>query len=237
MKLRGKTALVTGASKGIGRAIAEAFAGEGARLLLNARGEEALRATAGELRGKGAEVETLAGDVGEEEVAGRLVKAAVDRWGRLDVLVNNAGVGHRGPFDEMDVATFDELYRTNVRGPFLLMRAAAAQMKRQGGGSIVNVASLAGVNPVPGQAVYASTKWALIGLSRSVFGELRKHNVRMLIVEPGSTLTDFAGGEEKRKHADKIPHPEDVAQVVVAALALPERACISEIEIRPTNPP
>ena len=137
----------------------------------------------------------------------------------------------------MDVEAFHGLFRTNVRGPFLLMRAAAPQMKRQGGGAIVNVASLAGVNPVPGQAVYASTKWALVGLSRSVLGELRKHNIRMLIVEPGSTLTDFGDGDTKRKNADKITHPEDVARVIVAAIALPDRACVSEFEIRPTDPP
>ena len=236
MKLKDKTALVTGASKGIGKAIAAALAEEGARVLLNARGESDLQATAEELRGKGAEVETLAGDVGDEEVADRLIKTVVDRWGRLDILVNNAGVGRRGPFEELDAETFDMLFRTNVRGPFLLMKAAAAQMKQQGGGSMVSIASLAGVNPVPGHAVYAATKWALIGLSRSVFAELRKHNVRMLIVEPGSTLTDFEGAEEKKKKADRIPHPEDVAQIVVASLALPERACISEIEIRPSNP-
>lgn len=237
MELKGSVALVTGGSRGIGRAIAEALAREGARLVLNGLREEPLRQAVRELQDRGAEVEPFAGDVGDERAAAAMVDAAVRRWGRLDVLVNNAGLGAKGPLAEMTSEAFDRLFRTNVRGPYLLMRAAIPQMRKQGGGTIVNVASLAGVNPVPQMAAYAATKWALVGLTRSLMGEVRKDKIRLLLVEPGSTLTDFGDdAEEKKRKAEKIVHPSDVAEVVLSTLKLPARATVSEFEIRPTDP-
>jgi 3-oxoacyl-[acyl-carrier protein] reductase len=236
MELKGSVALVTGASRGIGRAIAEALAAQGARLVLSALTGKTLEATASALRAKGAEVETVAGDVGEEADVAAMI-AAAERFGRLDVLVNNAGIGARGPLAELAPAEFDRVFRTNVRGPYLTMRAAIPLMKRQGGGTIVNLASLAGVNPVPNRAAYAATKWAVIGLSRSVLQEVRKDGIRVIVVEPGSTLTDFGHEPGKMAQAEKLVRPEDVADIVVAALRLPARATLSEIEIRPTDPP
>ncbi len=237
MELGGKVAVVTGAGRGIGRAIAEALAREGMRLVLNsltpARLEEALAA----VRARGAEAEGRAGDVGEEAVARGLVETAVARFGGLDVVVNNAGVGPKGPLERMDPADFDRVFRTNVRGPFLLMRAAIPELRRRGGGTLVSLASLAGVNPVPERAAYAATKWALIGLSRSVLQEVRRDGIRVLILEPGSTLTEFGHNPAKLEHAEKLVRPEDVASILVAALKLPPRATVSEIEIRPTDPP
>jgi NAD(P)-dependent dehydrogenase (short-subunit alcohol dehydrogenase family) len=230
-------AVVTGASRGIGRAIAEALAAEGMRLVLNARTPDRLEDAAAALRSRGAEVEALAGDVGEEEVARRLVETASARFGGLDVLVNNAGVGSFGPLETMDPAEFDRVVRTNLRGPFLLMRAAIPAMRRRGGGTLVTLASLAGVNPVPRRAAYAATKWALIGLSRSVLQEVRQDGIRVLILEPGSTLTEFGHDPAKKEREDKFVRPEDVAAMLVAALKLPPRATVSEIEIRPTDPP
>jgi len=236
MDLKERVAVVTGAGRGIGRAIAEALAAEGMRLVVNsltpARLDEAVRG----LRTR-TEVEGVAGDVGEEETARRLVGTAAERFGRLDVLVNNAGVGHHGPLEETSAADFDRVFRTNLRGPFLLMRAAIPALRKQGGGTIVNVASLAGVNPVPKRAAYAATKWGLIGLSRSVLQEVRKDGIRVVVVEPGSTLTEFGHDAGKLAQEGKFVRPEDVAAVVVAALKLPARATVSEIEIRPTDPP
>ena len=236
MELRGAVALVTGASRGIGKAIAEALAAEGARLVLSALTVRTLEETAAALRAKGAEVVTVAGDVGEEADAAAMVGAAA-RFGRLELLVNNAGIGPKGPLEETDPATFDRVFRTNVRGPYLTMRAAIPVMRKQGGGTIVNLASLAGVNPVPNRAAYAATKWAVIGLSRSVLQEVRKSNIRVIVLEPGSTLTDFGHDPAKMAQADKLVRPEDVADVLIGALRLPDRATVSEIEIRPTDPP
>ena len=234
MDLNGGTAIVTGASRGIGRAIAEALSKEGMRLVIGARSPGPLDEAA---RAIGGEVETVAGDIGDDAVAARLVETAVRRFGRLDVVVNNAGIGHQGRFEDMDPAEFDRVYRTNVRGPFLLMKAAIPVMRRQQGGTLVTLASLAGKNPVPNRAAYAASKWAMIGLSRSVLQEVRKDGIRVIILEPGSTLTEFGHDAAKMAQAEKLVRPEDVAAVLVAALKLPARATVSEIEIRPTDPP
>ena len=230
MELNGAVAIVTGASRGIGRATAEAFARRGAKLVLNARTAEALRDAV-----PGAEV--VAGDVGDEATADALVSAAVRRFGRLDLLVNNAGVGHRSTLEQTTPDVFDQVVRTNLRGPYLLMRAAIPAMRAGGGGTIVNIASLAAVNPVPERAAYAATKWALLGLSRSVLQEVRKDRIRVIVIEPGSTLTEFGHDPKKLANAEKCLTPEDIAATLVAAVALPDRACLSEIEIRPTDPP
>jgi 3-oxoacyl-[acyl-carrier protein] reductase len=237
MDLTNGVAIVTGASRGIGRAIAEALALEGMKLVLNALTPVRLDETVRTLRSRGCEVEAVAGDVGDEEVAKRLVETAIARFGRLDVAINNAGIGFLGPLENMDPAEFDRVFRTNVRGPFLLMRAAIPAMKRMGGGTLVSLASLAGVNPVPQRAAYAATKWALIGLSRSVLQEVRQDKIRVIILEPGSTLTEFGHDAAKLVHEEKLVHPQDVAAVLVAALKLPPRVTVSEIEIRPTEPP
>lgn len=233
MDLKNGTAIVTGASKGIGRAIAEALAREGMRLVIGARTAGPLEEAA---RAIGGDIETVVGDIGDEEVASRLVKTAVRRFGHLDVVVNNAGIGHHGRLEDMDPAEFDRVYRTNVRGPFLLMRAAIPLMRGKGG-TLVTLASLAGKNPVPNRAAYAASKWAMIGLSRSVLQEVRKDGIRVIILEPGSTLTDFGHDAAKMAQAEKLVRPEDVAAVLVSALKLPARATVSEIEIRPTDPP
>lgn len=237
MNLNGKVAVVTGAARGIGKAIAEALAHEGASLVLNARTTETLEELASTLRARGVLVEAVAGDVGDEAVAAKIVDRAVGTFGRLDVLVNNAGIGHLGPLEKMAPAEFDRVCRTNLRGPFLLMRAGIPHMRTTGGGTIVNIASLAGVNPVPQRAVYAATKWGLIGLSRSVLQEVRRDGIRVLVIEPGSTLTDFGHDPAKLEQAEKLVKPEDVAAVMISALKLPARATVSEIEIRPTDPP
>jgi 3-oxoacyl-[acyl-carrier protein] reductase len=234
MELKGAAGIVTGGSRGIGRAIAEALAKEGVRLVLGGRDAARLQEAA---RAIGGETDTVAGDVGDETIAARLVEAATRRFGRLDVVVNNAGIGHHGKLEDMDPAEFDRVYRTNVRGPFLLMKAAIPVMRRQKSGTLVSLASLAGRNPVPMRAAYAATKWAMIGLSRSVLQEVRKAGIRVIILEPGSTLTEFGHDASKMAQAEKLVRPEDVAAVLVASLKLPDRATVSEIEIRPTDPP
>lgn len=237
MDLKNSVAVVTGAGRGIGRAIAEALAAEGARLVINSLTPSRLDEAAAALRARGAQVEAVAGDVGDEAVAARIVETAVSRFGRLDVLVNNAGLGYLGPLEAMAPADFDRVVRTNLRGPFLLMRAGIPALRKSGGGTIVSLASLAGVNPVPQRAAYAATKWGLIGLSRSVLQEVRKEGIRVLILEPGSTLTEFGHDAKKMASAERLVRPEDVAAILVAALKLPARATVSEIEIRPTDPP
>jgi NAD(P)-dependent dehydrogenase (short-subunit alcohol dehydrogenase family) len=236
MDLKGSVALVTGGSKGIGKGIARALAAEGCRLVITARSPGPLEDTSRALAHTGAEVVAVSGDVGVEEDAEKMVNAAIENFGRLDLLINNAGIGHRGPIEEMDVSDWDNLFRTNVRGPFLLVKNAIPQMKKQGGGTIVNVASLAGKNPVPDMACYAATKWALQGFSASIMGEVRNHNIRTILVNPGSTATEFSPPPTEPEKRERILQPEDVAAVLVEALKRPDRAMVSEIDLRPTNP-
>jgi 3-oxoacyl-[acyl-carrier protein] reductase len=237
MDLRGGAAVITGAGRGIGRAIAEALGREGMRLVIGGRAPDRLEEAARSLRVAGAQVESVPGDVGDEAVAARLIETAAGRFGRVDVVVNNAGIGHHGRLEDMDPSEFDRVCRTNLRGPFLLMKAAIPVMRRQKSGTLVSLASLAGRNPVPMRSAYAATKWAMIGLSRSVLQEVRKDGIRVIILEPGSTLTEFGHDPGKMAQAEKLVRPEDVAAVLVAALKLPDRATVSEIEIRPTDPP
>jgi 3-oxoacyl-[acyl-carrier protein] reductase len=237
MELRGSAAVITGASRGIGRAIAEALGREGMRLVIGGLAPDRLEEAARSLRAAGAQVESVPGDVGDEAVAARLIETAAGRFGRVDVVVNNAGIGHHGRLEDMDPSEFDRVCRTNLRGPFLLMKAAIPVMRRQKSGTLVSLASLAGRNPVPLRSAYAATKWAMIGLSRSVLQEVRKDGIRVIILEPGSTLTEFGHDPGKMAQAEKLVRPEDVAAVLVASLKLPDRATVSEIEIRPTDPP
>jgi NAD(P)-dependent dehydrogenase (short-subunit alcohol dehydrogenase family) len=236
MDLRNSVALITGGSKGIGKGIAQAMAAEGCRLVITARSPGPLEDTSRALAHAGAEVVAVSGDVGSEEDTEKMVNAAIENFGRLDILVNNAGIGHKGPVEEMAARDWDDLFRTNVRGPFLLVKSTIPYMKKQGSGTIVNVASLAGKNPVPGMACYAATKWALHGFSVSIMGELRKHNIRTILVNPGSTATEFSPPPTEPEKRMRILQPEDVASILLEALKRPDRAMVSEIDLRPTNP-
>ncbi len=225
-----RVALVSGASRGIGRAIAQALHGEGYRVGLLAREEGALRALAREL-GEGALA--LPGDVRRKEDWERAVGALGERFGRLDVLVNNAGIGIMKPLAEMTEEEFWAVLEVNLVGPFLGLKAALPLL-RESQGVVVNIASLAGKNPFRGGAAYNASKFGLLGLMGAAMLELREEGIRVVNILPGSVDTGFAGNTPGQ--AWKLA-PEDVAQAVRFALGLPPRALPSEIELRPTQPP
>lgn len=160
-----------------------------------------------------------------------------ERLGDPDVLVNNAGLAHWVPVEQMTIAQFDETMAVNVRGVFLMTRAFLPAMRRHRRGHIVNIASLAGKNAVPGAAAYSASKHAVLGFSKSLLMEVREHGIRVVAVCPGSVVTAFfdRAGRELERPERKL-RPEDVADAVVAALELPERALLSELDIRPTTP-
>jgi NADP-dependent 3-hydroxy acid dehydrogenase YdfG len=229
--LDGRVAIVTGASKGIGKAIARRLAREGARVMLSARGEEGLNTAVQELDGM--QVAATAADVGNGRQARGLVEETVRKWGRIDLLVNNAGVGVFGPFMEMEESDLDMMINTNLRGVFLMTKAALPHMIRGGGGHVVNIASLAGKNGVKGGAVYSATKWALRGFGASLLLEVREHDIRVTTVFPGSVDTSFSSGGKRGRN---ITQPEDVADAVLFAVTAPARSMFSEIDVRPTKP-
>lgn len=238
MELKNKVALVTGASKGIGKAIALILAEQGCRVTLFARTEKLLQDLAQEAMNKHG-VETLAvpGDIRREEDITRCVEKTVTAFGALDVLVNNAGLGHFHSIADLSTKAWDEMFEVNVRGHFLFTRGCLPALRKTGDGAVVFVVSLAGKNAFVNGAGYAATKHAILAFSRCLMLEERKNRIRTIAVCPGSVDTSFSHprppDDPKR---DRIPKPEDVAQVVLGALVQPARTMVSEIDIRPSNP-
>ncbi len=237
MDLRDRVCVVTGATEGIGHAITRRLASRGAKLAVCARTPERVEHLVAQLTADGVSAAGRPCDVSSEPDVAAFCGFALETFEAVDVLVNNAGLAHFAPVDETSVAAFDETMAVNVRGVFLMTRAFLPHMKERGRGHIINVSSLAGRNPVPGAAAYAAAKHAVLGFSKSLFGEVRKHGIRVTTICPGSVVTPFF-----EKAGTAIEHPEhklqaeDVADTVLAALTLPERALLSELDIRPTNP-
>ena len=236
MGYKGKTAIVTGGTKGIGRAIAEALAGEGMNVCVGARNLEEVRQTVRALEGLGVGATGAACDVRVYEEVEALVAHAAEEFGGLDVLVNNAGIGLFKPVEEMSPEEFRAVLETNLFGVFYGCRAAIPEMKRRGGGYIINVSSLAGANPHPRMAAYNASKFALNGFSEALMQEVRHDRIKVSYVMPGSVNTEFGGDEVSEERAWQL-QPEDVARVVVDLLCHDERSLPSRVEIRPSMPP
>jgi 3-oxoacyl-[acyl-carrier protein] reductase len=231
------TALVTGATQGIGRATAFALGRAGYRVGVCARTQANIRRLVEELRGEGIEAAGAAVDVGLPEAVPRAVQEIVSALGEISVLVNNAGILIAKPFDELTLEDWEGTMATNVRSLFLTTRAVLPAMRRRREGTIVNVASLAGKNGFVGGTAYTASKHAVLGFSRSLMLEVRKDNVRVIAICPGSVATGMMRDQTMLK-ADptKILQPEDVADSILHAISLPSRALLSELDIRPTNP-
>jgi 3-oxoacyl-[acyl-carrier protein] reductase len=232
-----KVALVTGATEGIGRATAFALGKAGYRIGACARTESRLKALLKELKQEGIEAAGAPADVGDAEQAERMVESVTGALGEIDVLVNNAGVLIAKPFEELSLDDWDTTMQSNVRSLYLVTRAVLPGMRRRRQGSIVNVASLAGRNGFLGGTAYSASKHAVLGFSKSLMLEVRKDNVRVIAVCPGSVDTRMLRDQPMLKaDPSRILRPEDVAATIVHALSLPERALVSELDIRPTNP-
>lgn len=238
MNLKNKVALVTGASRGIGEAIALALANAGTKLFLTARDETRLQRVAAQARQTQVAVETAVADLHEEAPIKKLIQQAHEKFGRLDILINNAGLGYFRPVAEMTTAQWDEMFAINLRAVFIATREALPYLRQAGESFVVNVASLAGKNTFVNGGGYAATKWGLRAFSQCLMLEERKHGVRVLSICPGSVATDFGAGNDRASRAEQsnIIQPEDVAETILAALQMPQRAMVSEIDIRPTNP-
>jgi NAD(P)-dependent dehydrogenase (short-subunit alcohol dehydrogenase family) len=190
-RFQGKTVIVTGASQGIGKAIAERFASEGAEVLLTGRRQEMLDSVVGEIRAAGGIAWAFRADVSDAADVDASVAAAVERWGRIDVLVNNAGVGEEVPFLEIGLDSWDRVLGTNLRGAFLMSQAVAREQVRAGSGSIVHIASIDGSGGDGPYASYNASKAGLLGLNRTMALELAEHGIRVNCVSPGFTHTEM----------------------------------------------
>lgn len=232
--LADQVAIVTGASRGIGAAIARRLAKMGAQVVLTARNRDRLEELAGEIRDEGGKAVAVPLDLTRKEEIAALGKRVRKELGRCDILVNNAGVGKIGtPLHAMGPAEWDELMATNLRAPYLMIRAVAPLMMERGSGHVVNISSLAGHNPLRNGAAYSASKWGLNGLTYSVAEELREYGVRVSVIAPGSVNTGF-GGKQPANPEARI-QPEDIADVVALLVEQRSQSFVSEVLIRPSR--
>src|SRR5579862_7170945 len=228
MKLNGQVALVTGAGRGIGAAIAIKLAGMGATTVICGRTRATLESTAAAITKSGGKAETAECDVTDLTSVEQLAERVRGKFGRLDVLVNNAGIGgFGGPLHQMPPESWDQVLNTNLRGVYYCIRAFAPMMISARSGHIINISSLAGKNALPNGAVYAASKWGLNGLSYSVAEELRAHNIRVSVICPGSTHTEFSPRAAMKE--DKILQASDVAHAVAMIVTQAPQSFTSEI--------
>ena len=227
-------ALVTGATQGIGRATAWALARAGYPVGVCARSPGPVAELVKALRAEGFAAAGQPADVGDPDQVRGLVATVTRELGPVGVLVNNAGIGIFRPFAELTLEDWDATMSTNLRGLFLVTREVLPGMRERKSGFVVNVASLAGKNPLADGTAYAASKHAVLGFTKSLLLEVRKQGVRVMAICPGSVHTAFRG--QPRPNAASILQPEDVAASILAALMLPERALMSEIDLRPANP-
>ena len=236
MELKGRVVLVTGAGRGIGRAVALAFAREGARVALVGRTKKSLTDVAKEIKDLDAPAAVLPGDVSDEGVVSRVVAAAEQQLGPIDVLVNNAGIFVAAPVEKMDTLVFDRVLAVNLRGPFLMSRAVLPGMKSRRRGHVVNVASTAGRRGFAGGGAYCASKFGLAGLSEAMMYEARTSDVRVSVVYPSTVATDLVRKSGMTFDEKKAIQPEDVAAGIVALVKMDDRALVKGLEIWQTNP-
>ncbi|HKX26743.1 MAG TPA: SDR family NAD(P)-dependent oxidoreductase [Blastocatellia bacterium] len=237
-----QVAVITGASSGIGRAAALALAEKGARLSLLARSAPALDEVAAQARARGAaDVCGLACDVRKEEEVERAIESTLSRFGRIDILINSAGLSLNGEVDGYSLDDWRTVIDTNLTGTFLTCRAVLPAMKQGGGGEIINISSGAGHNGIKQMAAYCASKFGVIGFTESLGLEVRNQNIRVSVLLPGSVATDFsrvAKRESEREESRATGYSlfsEEVASVIVSMLEQPSQAWMSEVVLRPLN--
>lgn len=235
--LAGKVAIVTGSTKGIGYAIAEALVRTGASVTVSARNPKEVQDATARLNGlKQGRALAVPCDVQQPEQVRELVSRTVAELGGLDILVNNAGVGSFAPVSELGIEQWNRTIGTNLSGVFYCCHEAVPELRKRGGGWIINIASLAGKNAMPGGTAYNASKFGLVGFSEALMLDVRYDNIRVSYLMPGSVATHFNDHTPSEADAWKI-QPEDIAQVVLDLLAAPQRTMASRVELRPSRPP
>ena len=237
MDLNGKVAIVTGGTKGIGRAIAEELVREGIDVCISARSRSEIDQTIGALavleRGR---ITGIVCDVCDHSQVRALIERTVEEFGGLDILVNNAGIGIFATVEEMPPEDFRAVLETNLFGVYYCCHEAIPLMKHRGGGYIINISSLAGANPHPRMAAYNASKFGLNGFSEALMQEVRHDGIKVSYIMPGSVNTEF-GGDNPSEEKNWQLRPEDIARVVIDLLHHDERSLPSRVEIRPSKPP
>jgi NADP-dependent 3-hydroxy acid dehydrogenase YdfG len=241
--ISGKVVVITGASSGLGEATARLLAAEGASVVLGARRVERLRALADELAGKYGKALAMATDVTDREQVKALVEAAVQAYGRIDVIINNAGLMPQAPLERLKVDEWDRMIDVNLKGVLYGIAAALPHMQRQKSGHIINVSSVAGHKVGPGFTVYAATKHAVRALSEGLRQEVKPYNIRTTVISPGAVATELPESvnepdvaERLRKFYAEVAIPAaSFARAVAFAIGQPEEVDVNEILFRPTR--
>jgi 3-oxoacyl-[acyl-carrier protein] reductase len=237
MDLKGKVAIVTGGTKGIGRGIAEALVRENVNVCISARSRNEIDETVRDLRALGKGTATgIVCDVRIHAQIKSLLELTVLEFGGLDILVNNAGIGIFATVEETLPEDFRAVLETNLSGVFYCCHEAIPLMKQRGGGYIINISSLAGANPHPRMAAYNASKFGLNGFSEALMQEVRHDGIKVSYIMPGSVNTEFGGDSPSEKNSWQL-QPADIAGVVLDLLHHDERALPSRVEIRPSKPP
>ncbi len=231
-----RVALVTGGTRGIGAAIVRRLARDGFSVVLSGRTGPSVDEALERLRGEGLQIAGHAADARSEADQRALIGFVERRFGRLDVLVNNAGIGAFESVDRMEPEEFRRVIETNLLGPYYAVHFGAPLMSKNGGGFVVNIASLAGINAFAGGCAYNASKFGLLGFSDAAMLDLRHGGIRVAVVLPGSVATEFSHSHGN-KDSSWMLAPDDVAQAVADLVRFPDRAIPSRIELRPAKPP
>ena len=235
--LKGKIALVTGASKGIGRAVALALAAEGVHVGLLARTATDLSAVAQEVNDLGVKAVAVTADISNMQEVNTAVAEILEKFGSIDILINNAGTGTFGKFLELEPEVWENQIRTNLFGVYYATRAVLPQMIARSAGDIINISSTSGKAGAATTSAYSASKFGVFGLGESLMQEVRKHNIRVTTLAPSTIVTDLAQsanlitGDEER-----VMHPEDFAEYIISQLKLHPRVLVKEASIFSTNP-
>lgn len=237
MKFKNKKAIITGGSRGLGKATALAFAKLGMDVAITGRNEEKLKETVSELKIIGVNAYYEVFDVGNYEEVKISIKNIINSLGSVDILVNNAGIAAFGTLNEMEVETWENIIQTNVMGMYYVTKEILPYLIEKNEGDIINISSTAGLNGNASTSAYSASKFAVIGMSQSLMKEVRKNNIRVNTLTPSTIATDMAldlGITDG--NAEKVLQPEDFAQLIVAGLQLPRRAMMANASLWSTNP-
>lgn len=231
--LTGKVVLITGASKGIGRSIALLFAEKGATVFALARSNSGLQEVKEACQSFSGKIIPIPCDITDSKQVEKAVAQALHESNKIDILINNAGLGHFAPIHLLDEEKWDEMINVNLKGAFLCTKYVVPSMLHQGAGHIINISSVAGIEGFPAGTGYSASKFGLMGLTDSLLKELKPYGIKVSVICPGSVQTHFAGTDPK----DYSLHPEDVAYMAYQMAAAPDRVILNQVIMRPKVPP
>jgi 3-oxoacyl-[acyl-carrier protein] reductase len=235
ISLEGKVAVVTGAGRGIGKAVALSLAQLGCRVILAARSREQLEEVHREIRDRGGEALVVAADLTRDEDIQHLVESSRS-WGTVDILINNAGWGKRAPVVKGDVEDWDRTFRVNLRAPMILAKMLLPSMLEKGEGAVINIGSVSGKTGEANGAAYAASKFGLIGFTQSLYEEVREHGIKVAVILPGFVDTPLIP-PNRQLDRSKMIQADDIAQAVHYVLTSPATCCPVEITVRPQKTP